>query len=53
LFLSLPSGGVQVVVQGFFEHHFLPGASVAWDGFCKYLDETMAPMSQPDLWDFD
>jgi hypothetical protein len=27
--LPLPSGGLQVVVQGFLEHRFMPGKSVA------------------------
>ena len=29
----LASGGIQVVLQGFLEHHFIPGKSVALDGF--------------------
>jgi len=53
ILLPLPSGGVQVVIQGFLKHRFLPGSSVALDGFYRYPDETIAPMSKEDFWDFD
>jgi len=53
LVLPLPGGGVQVVVQGFLEHHLFPGASVALDGFQKYPDETITPMPPGDFWRFD
>jgi len=48
----LPSGGLQIVVQGFLEHRLFPGKSVAVDGFYKYPDETTAPMSPEDFWEF-
>ena len=51
--LPLPSGGLQIVVQGFLEHRFFPGKSVALDGFYKYPDETTAPMSAEEFWAFD
>lgn len=53
LVIPVPSGGVQVVVQGFLEHRFFPGKSVALDGFYKYPDESIAPMSPQDFWHFD
>ncbi len=49
--LPLPSGGIQVVVQGFVKAR-LVGKHVAADGFYKYLDQTSAAMSNEDLWDF-
>jgi hypothetical protein len=51
--LALPSGGIQVVVQGFLKHRFMPGKSVAMNGFYKYPDETIAPMTSEEFWDFD
>lgn len=51
--LSLPSNGLQVVVQGFLEHRLFPGKSVALDGFFKYPDDTEARMSPEEFWDFD
>jgi hypothetical protein len=51
--LCLPSGGVQVVVQGFLRNRFLPGSSVALDGFYKYADETISPMKDEEFYQFD
>src|SRR5579862_1541755 len=52
--LSLPSNDVQIVVQGFIKVRFLPMVSqVALDGFYKYPDETMAPLTREDLYAFD
>jgi hypothetical protein len=51
--LSLPSGGIQIVLQGFLEHRIMPEKSVALDGFYKYPDETTAPMTPAEFWDFD
>ena len=51
--LPSPSGGIQVVVQGFLDHHFMPGKSVALDGFYKYPDETVAEMTAEEFWGFD
>jgi hypothetical protein len=51
--LPLPSGDIQVVVQGFLEHRFMPGKSVALDGFYKYPDETVTEMTSEEFWDFD
>lgn len=51
---QLPSGGILVVVQGFLKQRFLPMVwSVALDGFYKYPDETMAPMTREDMYSFD
>ena len=50
--LPLPSGGIQFVVQGFLEHHLMPGKSVALDGFYKYSDETVSEMKGDEFWDF-
>jgi hypothetical protein len=49
----LPSGGLQIVVQGFLEHRLFPGKSVALDGFYEYPDGSMALMSQQDFYEFD
>jgi hypothetical protein len=51
--LSLPSGGLQVVLQGRLEHRFMPGISVALDGFYKYPDETVSEMKPEEFWEFD
>ncbi|MFY9681303.1 MAG: hypothetical protein WA416_10900 [Candidatus Sulfotelmatobacter sp.] len=51
--LPLPSGGIQVVLQGFLEHRLMPGKSVALDGFCKYPDETVSEMKAEEFWEFD
>ena len=51
--LVTQSGALQIVVQGFLEHRFFPGKSVALDGFYKYPDETVAPMPAEELWKFD
>ena len=48
--LALPSGGIQVVLRGSLEHRFLPGESVALDGFYKYPDETASEMSEREFW---
>ena len=53
LMFPMPSGALQIVIQGFLSHHFFPGKSVALDGFYKYPDETVAPMSPEDFWKFD
>ncbi len=50
----LPSGGILVVVQGFLRKRFLPMVwDVALDGFYKYPDETMSPMTREDMWAYD
>jgi hypothetical protein len=49
----LGSGGIQVVLQGFLEHRFLPGKSVALDGFFKYPDETVSEMKAEEFFGFD
>ncbi len=51
--LSLPSGGIQVVLQGFLDHRFMPGKSVALDGFYKYCDGTVSEMKAEEFWQFD
>jgi hypothetical protein len=51
--LPLPSGGIQVVLQGFLEHRLMPGKSVALDGFYKYPDETVSEMKAEEFWEFD
>ena len=51
---KLPSGGIRVVVQGFLPKRFLPMVwNVALDGFYKYRDETTAPLTREDMWEFD
>jgi hypothetical protein len=50
---TLPSGGIQVVLQGSMEHRFLPGKSVALDGFYKYPDDTASAMKAEEFWEFD
>ena len=50
--LPLPSGGIQVVVQGFMKARLI-GKHVALDGFYKYPDDTVALMSAEDFYDFD
>jgi hypothetical protein len=49
---TLPSGGIQVVLQGFMEHRFMPGQSVALDGFYKYPDEALSAMRAEEFWEF-
>jgi hypothetical protein len=51
--LGLPDGAIQVVLQGFLEHRFMPGKSVALDGFYKYPDETVSPMDDSEFYKFD
>jgi len=51
--LPLPTGGIQVVLQGFMEHRFTPGESVALDGFYKYPDDTVGEMKAEEFWNFD
>ena len=49
----LPSGGVLVIVQGLLKKRFIPMVlDVAVDGFYKYPNETMAPMTDEDKWDY-
>jgi hypothetical protein len=51
--LSSASGGIQVVLQGRLEHRFMPGVSVALDGFYKYPDETVSEMKAEEFYEFD
>lgn len=53
IMLPMPSGGIQVVVQGFLEHLLMPGKSVELDGFYKYPDENVAEMESQEFSDFD
>lgn len=53
ILVPLASGGVQIVVQGFMEHRFMPGKSVVLDGFFKYPDESVAEMRRDEFWEFD
>lgn len=48
----LPSGGIRVVVQGYMKAKLF-GQNVAVDGFYKYSDETIAPMSNEDFYEFE
>lgn len=48
----LPSRGIRVVVQGFMKAKLL-GQNVALDGFYKYPDGTVAPMTNEDFYEFD
>jgi hypothetical protein len=47
--LPLPTGGIQVVLQGFMEHRFMPGESVALDGFYKYPDDTRVRLESASI----
>jgi len=49
----LPDGSVRVVVQGFMKSRLVPGKHVAIDGFYKHPDETVAPMSEGEFYDYD
>jgi hypothetical protein len=49
---SLPTRGIRVVVQGFMKAKLL-GQHVALEGFYKYPDGTVAPMSNEDFYEFD
>jgi hypothetical protein len=49
---SLPSGAIRVVVQGFMKAKLL-GQNVALDGFYKYPDGTVTPMSDEEFYEFD
>jgi hypothetical protein len=35
------------------DHRFMPGTSVALDGFYKYPDETVSEMKAEEFWEFD
>jgi hypothetical protein len=51
---AMPSGGIRVVVQGFLKVRFFPMIwQVAIEGFYKYPDETTAPLTREDTWEFD
>ncbi len=51
---TLPSQGIRVVIQGFLKKRFFPMIwSVALNGFYKYPDETTAPLTREDIWEFD
>jgi hypothetical protein len=50
----LPKGGVRVVVQGFMPARFIRSIkNVALDGFHKYPDGSVHPMSEKELYEFD
>lgn len=50
---SMPSGAILVVVQGFQKMRFFPMIQqAAIDGFYRYPDGTMAPLTREDKWDF-
>jgi hypothetical protein len=51
--LPSPGGGIQVVLQGFMEHRFMAGNSVAMDGFHKYPDQTVSEMKPEEFWKFN
>ncbi len=46
-------GSVRVVIQGFIKSRFLPWKDVAIDGFYKYPDGTVTPMSADEFYDYD
>lgn len=50
---DLPSGGTRVIVQGFMKARWLPGDNVALDGFYKYPDGRVAPMSDEEFREFE
>jgi hypothetical protein len=46
-------GTLGVVLQGFMEHRFMPGKSVALDGFHKHPDGTVSVMGDDELYEFE
>jgi hypothetical protein len=52
--LTLPSGGIQLVLQGFMDGKWFRWIkNVALDGFYKYPDETIAEMKPEEFYSFD
>jgi hypothetical protein len=52
--LQLADDKLQIVVQGFIKVRFVPMVSqVALDGFYKYRDERIEPLSREDFYAFD
>jgi len=50
----LPSDRIRVVVQGFMKGRLVPMIrDVALDGFYKSPDETIAPLTDDDMYKFD
>ena len=48
-----PDGALRIVIQGFLENRFLPGKSVALDGFYKHADGSVSPMPDEEFYGFD
>ena len=51
--LPQDNGTLQVVVRGVLQHRFMPGYSLAMDGFYKHPDGTVSPMRDKELYAFD
>lgn len=49
---SPTGGGIRVVIQGFLKAKLI-GKDVALDGFYKYPDETITPMTREEFYEFD
>ncbi|MDQ1637673.1 MAG: hypothetical protein QOF62_1012 [Pyrinomonadaceae bacterium] len=50
----MPDASVRVVLQGFMNARLFPLLKlVALDGFYKYSDGTVKPMSDDEFYDFD
>ena len=49
----LPNGKLRVVVRGSMKARYLPGSHVALDGFYKDADQTVIPMPDTELYEFD
>jgi hypothetical protein len=43
---------LRVVIQGFMDHRFLLGQSVALDGFYKHADGSVSPMAEHEFYPF-
>ena len=46
-------GTLGVVLQGFMDHRFMPGKSVALDGFCRHPDGSVSSMPEDELDEFE
>ena len=43
---------LRVVIQGFLKHRFLPGSSIAMEGFVKERNDNVIPMTDDELVDY-
>ena len=49
----MPDESVRIVVQGFMYNRFLPGKSVALDGFYKMPNGLIKPIPDKEFYEFD